>query len=535
MRSAALFVIVWLQAFSAPGVSPPSSQPEGAAEFVVVLDPGHSPKSPGAVSARGVPEVEFNDRLAAEIARLLGSIENIRVVLTRGPREELGLKQRVERIHTADPDLVISIHHDSVQPHFLSEWEHAGNRLRYADRFSGFSLFVPEKGYYAEISLMAARLLADHLKAGRQTFSTYHAMKIPGESRKWLDSRRGIFAGDFLYLARNLRAPFLLLEAGVIVHRKEEARLSDPPEVRRLAGLVAGAVAGLRERFDQDRRKHRPQAPRPGDVAVLHPDGLPASPVIRWEPVQAGLEFALAPVYFRGRYMDRMVLVRADPERFRVSVHFSPEARSIGEWQKQLGAPVVINSSFYQNDPIAPSTPILSGGKALGPANYRSSHGAFLAEPEKAGLKRFVLRDFNREKVDLENSGYTQAVVSYPMLIDGSGKVRAAPNPRWRADRSFISSDKQGRIVLGTTEGGFFSLNRLGRFLKAAEGLDLERALNLDGGPPACLCVKSKNLEYLALGRYESNDSAGREIFFWGAFEVVWPLPGIIALFPRER
>jgi hypothetical protein len=382
---------------------------------------------------------------------------------------------------------------------------------------------------------MAARLLADRLLAAKQPFSTYHAMKIPGESRRWIDSGRGVFAGDFLYLARNLRAPFLLLEAGVIVHRGEEARLSDPGEVKKLAGHIAAAIDGLRRRFESDRRKRRPPGPEPGDAWVLHPDGLPASPVIRWEEAQEGLEFALVPVYFLGRYADRLALVRADPERFRTGVFFSPEAKSIADWQKELGAAVVINSSFYQNDPVAPTTPILSGGKALGPENYRSSHGAFLAEPKKPGLRRFLLRDFNREKAALSDSGYTEAVVSYPMLIDGDGNVRAAPNPRWRADRSFIAVDKKGRIVLGNTEGGFFSLNRLGRFLQAAKSLDLERALNLDGGPPACLCLKSKNLEYLALGRYESNDSAGREIFFWGAVEVVWPLPGVIALFPRER
>lgn|GEM_PF-240718 len=523
MRFAALFVFICLHSLSAFAV-----------EFTVVLDPGHSPNKPGAISARGVPETKFNDRLAKEIARLLGSLDDVRVVLTRGPKEECGLRERLKRIHQADPDLVISVHHDSVQPHFLSGWEYQGKKLRYSDRFSGFSLFVPEKGYYAEISLMAARLLADHLIAGRQSFSTYHAMKIPGESRKWLDSKRGIFSGDFLYLSRNLKVPFVLLEAGVIVNRQEEKRLSDPAEVQRLAGLVSGAVAALRQRFENHRRKQPPQAPKPGDAGINHPKDIPASPVIRWESTQAGLEFALAPVYFHGRYVDRMVLVRADPERFRVGVHFSKEARSISDWQKRLGAPVVINSSFYQNDPLAPTTPILSGGKPLGPEKYRSSHGAFLAEPIKKGKKRFVLRDYNRELVKLEGSGYREAVVSYPMLLDGGGKVRAKPNPKWRADRSFIAVDRQGRIILGTTEGGFFSLHRLGRFLKAIAGLGLERALNLDGGPPACLCVRTKNLEYLALGRYESNDSAGREIFFWGPVEVVWPLPGVIALYPRE-
>ena len=522
MRFAALLVFICLH-----------SLPALAAEFVVVLDPGHSAKKPGAISARGVPETEFNDRLAKEMARLLSTLEDVRVVLTRKPEEECGLRERVKRIHQADPDLVISVHHDSVQPQFLSEWEHEGKRLRYSDRFSGFSLFVPERGYYAEISLMAARLLADHLIAGRQAFSTYHAMKIPGESRKWLDSQRGIFSGDFLYLSRNLKVPFVLLEAGVIVNRQEEKRLSDPAEVQRLAGLVSGAVAALRERFDNHRRKQPPRAPKPDDDAVLHPDDLPASPVIRWESAQDGLEFALAPVYLRGRYVDRVVLVRADPERFRVGVHFSQEAKNIADWQKQLGATVVINSSFYQNDPVAPTTPILSGGRPLGPGKYSSSHGAFLAEPLKKGKKRFVLRDYDRELVKLADSGYREAVVSYPALLDGTGKVRAKPNPKWRADRSFIATDRRGRIILGTTEGGFFSLNRLGRYLKAIEGLGLQRALNLDGGPPACLCVKTKKLEYLAMGRYESNDSAGREIFFWGPVEVVWPLPGVIALYPR--
>ncbi len=258
VKSSVLFTLVWLpvlQVFSA-----------SAAEFTVVLDPGHSPKSPGAVSARGTPEVEFNDRLAKEIAGQLEAGGNIRVVLSRGPQEELGLKQRVKRIHAADPDLVVSIHHDSVQPHFLSGWEHQGKKLRYSDRFSGFSLFVPTQGYYAEVSRLAARRLADRLLAAKYAFSTYHAMKIPGESRKWVDSARGIFAGDFLYLSRHLRAPFVLLEAGVIVHRDEEARLSRPEEIKKLAGHIASAVTGLKRRFKGDRSKRRPAGPHVREI-----------------------------------------------------------------------------------------------------------------------------------------------------------------------------------------------------------------------------------------------------------------------------
>jgi len=43
--------------------------------------------------------------------------------------------------------------------------------------------------------------------------------------------------------------------------------------------------------------------------------------------------------------------------------------------------------------------------------------------------------------------------------------------------------------VIGTTRDAFFSLDRLADFLATAP-LDLERALNLDGGPIACQSIR---------------------------------------------
>ncbi len=259
----------------------------GAAEFCVVLDAGHSPARPGAISARGVAEVVFNDRLAGEVSKRLEAGGAVRVVLSRKPQENLGLKKRSRRILAARPDLVVSIHHDSAQERFFSEWEYEGKKRRYSDKFSGFSLFVPTRGYYSEMSLMAAGSLADRLLEGHYEFSVHHAMKIPGESREWVDSGRGIYAADFLYLARNLRAPFVLLEAGVIVNRGEEARLSDKREIDRLAAAIADGILAFLSCVKKDTHDREPPGPRAGDVGVRHPRGIPSSLPIRWE--RAGL------------------------------------------------------------------------------------------------------------------------------------------------------------------------------------------------------------------------------------------------------
>lgn len=47
------------------------------------------------------------------------------------------------------------------------------------------------------------------------------------------------------------------------------------------------------------------------------------------------------------------------------------------------------------------------------------------------------------------------------------------------------------------------------------------------------MAIKLANFEFVAWGRYEANDSSGREHFYWGAEELRWKLPAVVALFPR--
>src|ERR1700720_750057 len=82
--------------------------------FRVLIDVGHTATSPGADSARGVPEYEFNLKLADVIAQSLqeaGFDKTIRLV-TSGSR--LGsLFQRAASANSLQGDLFVSIHHDS--------------------------------------------------------------------------------------------------------------------------------------------------------------------------------------------------------------------------------------------------------------------------------------------------------------------------------------------------------------------------------------------------------------------------------------
>ena len=210
--------------------------------FRVILDVGHSAESPGAISARGDVEFNFNLRLASVIeAQLAASgFTSTRRMVTDGPKGDLGL--RSARADAMGADLFLSIHHDSVQPRHLEPWMHEGQQQSFSDRFKGWSLFVSQASPRAGESLIFARLLADHLLAYGLPFTRHHAEPIPGERRAFLDRRRGIYRNDSLGVLKASRAPAVLLEAGLIVNREEELALNGADRQSRLAHAVAEAT-----------------------------------------------------------------------------------------------------------------------------------------------------------------------------------------------------------------------------------------------------------------------------------------------------
>lgn len=221
--------------------------------FLIAVDVGHSKSDPGAVSSRGVPEFEYNQRLAAEALAALNGAGFSRSFLIDASGNGAGSAGLMERAQTANDrkaDLLISVHHDSVQRRYLRPWVIAGHARQYSDRFSGYSIFCSAGSDQRGQSLRFARLLADELrKIGRRP-SLHHAEDIPGEAYHLVDRERGIYTAEFVVI-KNARMPAVLLEAGVIVNRAEERRLATA-EYR--AGTVRAIVASVSEFCDAGAR-----------------------------------------------------------------------------------------------------------------------------------------------------------------------------------------------------------------------------------------------------------------------------------------
>ena len=129
--------------------------------------------------------------------------------------------------------------------------------------------------------------------------------------------------------------------------------------------------------------------------------------------------------------------------------------------------------------------------------------------------------------------GATDALVSRPLLVGATLARHPVRASRWLANRSFVGQDGAGRIVLGTTEDAFFSLQRLSAFLSAAP-LDLRTAVNLDGGAVACQAVSVGSYHRDVCGQGELQDHMGRlqSLRLWRGRPF---LPVALAVLPRQR
>lgn len=230
-------------------VSPAKSETASCArpDFRVVLDVGHTARSPGAKSARGVDEFDFNLRLAKLIDQALLDAGFAKTVLmvTDG-RANQSLYARVARANDLSANLLLSIHHDAVPDRFLERWEYNGKREGFSDRFKGHSIFVSDDNPDPKDSLLFGSILGQQLKARGLQYTPHYTESFMGRwKRVLLDADAGVYRYDTLFVLKNTQMPAVLLEAGSIVNREEELEMSSPERQQLISAAVVDAIDGF--------------------------------------------------------------------------------------------------------------------------------------------------------------------------------------------------------------------------------------------------------------------------------------------------
>ncbi|WP_246691375.1 MULTISPECIES: phosphodiester glycosidase family protein [unclassified Mesorhizobium] len=249
-----------------------------------------------------------------------------------------------------------------------------------------------------------------------------------------------------------------------------------------------------------------------------------------WNEVEPGFQVREISVMAGDREIDRLYLNRFDPAKFRFVARNEPSgAKDIDQWEAALtpegagGTVLIVNGSYFGLKGEA-DTPFISMGTQLGPHEYDAKAGAWVVNASGTHVVDLTLRDWRAVTANAED-----AMVSYPLLVGEDGRNNVRTKSNWLANRTFVAEDRQGRIIVGSTKDAFFSLDRLVDFLFATD-LDLKTALNLDGGPVACLSVRSGTYRLKHYARWEAQVADGEVSLLQTPLDVPWGLPVVLTV-----
>ena len=229
---------------------------------VVVIDPGHGGRDPGAIGVKGTREKDVTLAIAKSLKRLLKQrLPKVKVVMTRDDDEFVELDRRGELANDAGGKLFVSIHCNSL-PHkpnptnglevyFLrpgrtdeairiAAQENAAAKYEndYEKKYQSYDednmiLTTMAHSAYVKYSEQLAQLIADNVSSMASV------------------SDHGVGQAGF-YVLVGASMPAVLVEAGYLSNRREESYLKSKSGQDAIARGIANAIAGFKANYEKN-------------------------------------------------------------------------------------------------------------------------------------------------------------------------------------------------------------------------------------------------------------------------------------------
>lgn len=235
-----------------PGSKPvPKPKPAPRAPAVLVLDPGHGGRDPGAIGVSGTEEKDVTLSICRQIRDMLASRRDLKVILTRDSDEYLALPSRVAVAHRHNADLFVSVHADAAPNRSARGLSAYSRSDRASDRFAN-ALAERENRVDAVYGLDlrgtdkdTAAILLDLARRHNHNASLSAKRRIVtgvGSKTRLLDNP--MRSANFAVL-RSPRIPSVLIETGFLSNPEDDKILRSPKSRAQLARLLADQIAPI--------------------------------------------------------------------------------------------------------------------------------------------------------------------------------------------------------------------------------------------------------------------------------------------------
>ncbi len=223
---------------------------------VIVIDPGHGGKDPGAISRTGLREKDVTLKIAKEIKRILEKELKVKVILTRETDEFIPLQKRTEIANQAKGKLFLSIHADSNPNRSLrghTVYFMGPAKTEEARRVAQFEnsviKFEDSQEKYANLSDAAFILAANAQNSFNKESEDLAAMLEKSlRERTGLDGL-GVRQAGF-YVLYGASMPNILLETAFLSNYNDESLLKTASYQRLIAEAVCQSIREFKDRYE---------------------------------------------------------------------------------------------------------------------------------------------------------------------------------------------------------------------------------------------------------------------------------------------
>ena len=218
---------------------------------LLMIDPGHGGRDPGAIGISGTHEKDVTLDVARRMADALSGKPGITARLTRDEDVFLPLEERARIGREAHADLFLSVHADSapnraargLSVYTLSEKASddfsklLADHENEADLMGGMDLPPADKDVTAILFDLTARRTRNTAQHAKANF-------VQAMGRNWRLLERPMRAANFAVL-RAPDVPSMLVETGFLSNPKDEEILRQPMQRMKIAQLMAKDLAAI--------------------------------------------------------------------------------------------------------------------------------------------------------------------------------------------------------------------------------------------------------------------------------------------------
>jgi N-acetylmuramoyl-L-alanine amidase len=215
---------------------------------LVMLDPGHGGKDPGAIGVSGTYEKHVSLAAALELKRQLEASGHYRAALTRMRDAFVPLDDRVAKAQAHGAALFVSMHADALSDHAVrgasvytlantasdAQTAALAQRENSADRFGG----APWRAASPEVSRILASLVRQETRIGSSRLARSLVGNLDRDLPMLPNPER--HAGFVVLKAADI--PSVLVEMGFMSNPRDEAELRRPQHRARVAEAMKRAV-----------------------------------------------------------------------------------------------------------------------------------------------------------------------------------------------------------------------------------------------------------------------------------------------------